>query len=57
VKGEVEMKKSLIGIAILLFAILLQQCSAGMEIFTLTIGLVGLTTTIFYGVKSDQRKS
>ena len=41
------MKKSLIGIAILLFAILLQQCSAGMEIFTLTIGLVGLTITIF----------
>lgn len=50
------MKKSMIGIAILLFAILLQQCSAGMEIFTLMIGIVGLTITIICGVKSDQKK-
>lgn len=30
------------GIAILLFAILLQLCSTGMELLTLGIGIVGL---------------
>ena len=34
------------GIAILLFAILLQLCSTGMELFALTIGVVGLVYTI-----------
>ena len=50
-KGDVNMKKSLIGIAILL-----QQCSAGMEmdILSFMIGIVGLIITIICGVKSDQ---
>lgn len=30
------------GIAILLFAILLQMCSSGMELLTLGVGIVGL---------------
>ena len=30
------------GIAILLFAILLQMCSSGMELLTLAVGAVGL---------------
>lgn len=36
------MQKSRQGIAILLFAILLQLCSTGLEILSLGIGLVGL---------------
>ena len=34
------------GIAILLFAILLQMCSSGMELLTLAVGVVGLVFTI-----------
>ena len=34
------------GIAILLFAILLRLCSTGMEMFTLSIGTVGLIIAI-----------
>lgn len=34
------------GIAILLFAILLQLCSTGMEILTLALGIVGLILSI-----------
>lgn len=40
------MSKSLIGIAIILFAILLQLCSAGMGWLSLGIGIVGLIVTI-----------
>ena len=36
------MKRSVKGIAVLLFAILLQLCSTGMELLTLAIGIVGL---------------
>lgn len=36
------MKRILMGIAVLLFAILLQLCSTGMELFTLGIGIIGL---------------
>ena len=36
------MKKIGLGIAILLFSILLSLCSAGMELLTLVIGVVGL---------------
>ncbi|MEG1011636.1 MAG: hypothetical protein RSE54_07210 [Ruthenibacterium sp.] len=36
------MKKCYLGIGILLFAILLQMSSTGMEIVTLVLGLVGL---------------
>ena len=39
------MKKSK-GIAILLFAILLQMCSSGMELLTLAVGVVGLVIAI-----------
>ena len=35
------MKRSEKGIAVLLFAILLQLCSTGMELITLGIGIVG----------------
>ena len=34
------------GIAILLFAILLQLCSTGMELITLGVGVVGLVIAI-----------
>ena len=34
------------GIAILLFAILLQLCSTGLEILTLLLGIVGLMITV-----------
>ena len=34
------------GIAVLLFAILLQLCSTGMELFSLGIGIVGLVMTL-----------
>ena len=40
------MKKIGLGIAILLFAILLSLCSAGMELLTLVIGVVGLFFSI-----------
>lgn len=38
--------KKMRGIAILLFAILLQLSSTGMELITLGIGVVGLIVTI-----------
>ena len=44
-KGCDCMKKNK-GIAILLFAILLQMCSSGMELLTLTVGAVGLVLAI-----------
>lgn len=40
------MKKIGLGIAILLFAILLSICSSGMEIFAIGIGSVGLIFSI-----------
>ncbi|MCD7769074.1 MAG: hypothetical protein LUH36_03000 [Oscillospiraceae bacterium] len=40
------MKKIGFGIAILLFAIVFALCSAGMEIVTLLIGIVGLVFAI-----------
>lgn len=40
------MKKLGTGIAILLFAILLQLCSTGMEFISLPIGIVGLVFVI-----------
>ena len=41
------------GIAILLFAILLQLCSSGMELFTLAVGIVGLVVVLVDDVKKD----
>lgn len=46
------MKRNGKGIAILLFAILLQLCSTGMEILTLGIGVVGMILAIVGDVKS-----
>ena len=39
------------GIAILLFAILLQLCSNGMELLTLGIGVVGLIVAVVDDIK------
>ena len=39
------------GIAILLFAILLQMCSSGTELLTLGIGVVGLIVTVIDDIK------
>ena len=39
--------KKIRGIAILLFAILLQLCSDGMDIITLAIGGIGLVLAIY----------
>lgn len=47
------MKKVLIGISIILFAILLQLCSSGMELLALGIGLIGLFFTIISALKTD----
>ena len=41
------------GLAVLLFAILLQMCSSGMEWLVLGIGVVGLITTLI----DDHRKN
>ena len=41
------------GIAILLFAILLQMCSSGMELLTLAVGAVGLVVAIIDDSKKD----
>jgi len=41
------------GIAILLFAILLQMCSSGMELLTLAVGAVGLVLAIVDDSKKD----
>ena len=49
----VIMKKCMAGIAIILFAILLQLCSVGMEVFNLIVGIVGLIITIISAVKAD----
>lgn len=40
------------GVAILLFAILLQLCSSGMELLTLGVGVVGLVAALI-----DNRKN
>lgn len=46
------MSKSLIGIAIILFAILLRLCSVGIEWLSLGIGIVGLIVTIIFSLKN-----
>ena len=47
------MKRNGKGISVLLFAILLQLCSSGMELITLGIGVVGLLLAIAGDVKSE----
>lgn len=61
VKVEKEVKDPIIlggmlmkntkGIAILLFAILLQLCSSGMELLTLGVGITGLIISIIDDAK------
>jgi len=41
------MKNGNIGIALLLFAILLRLCSSGLDVAALIIGVVGLLVTLF----------
>lgn len=47
------MKTCLLGIALILFAILLSLNSTGMGIFSLLIGLIGLVATVFGVIKKD----
>jgi len=47
------MKKQLKGIALILFAILLQMCSAGMELLTLAMGVVGLVIAMIGDPKKE----
>ena len=42
------------GVAILLFAILLQLCSSGMELLTLGVGILGLILAIIEDKKSSE---
>jgi hypothetical protein len=46
------MKHALVGIAIILFAILLQLCSAGMEFAAFGIGVFGLFFTVISVLKT-----
>lgn len=41
------------GIAVLLFAILLQLCSTGMELFSIGIGVVGLVMALTCVAKQE----
>ena len=45
------MKKIGLGIGILLFALLFQLCSSGMEIVSLIIGAAGLIAVIFGSIE------
>ena len=47
------MKKCMLGISLLLFAILLNICSNGLDVISLVIGAVGLVVTI-YGAFSQK---
>ncbi len=49
------MKTCLLGIAILLFAILFQLSSTGLEPFTLGMGLLGLIITISGRASTDNK--
>lgn len=48
------MNKNGIGIAVILFAILLQLSSFGMEAITLGLGIAGLIITIFENSRSNK---
>lgn len=41
------------GIAVMLFAILLQLCSTGMELFAMVIGIIGLIVTFTRDRRSE----
>jgi hypothetical protein len=49
----ITMKKEQIGIGVILFAILLQLCSNGIEWLTLGLGIVGLIITVKFSLKSE----
>jgi hypothetical protein len=46
VKGDLKLKKIGLGIALILFAILLKLCSSGMDTFALLLGLIGLIISL-----------
>lgn len=48
---EIIMKKIGVGIGILLFAILFELCSSGLETVSLIIGLAGLVIVILGGIE------
>lgn len=52
-KKERDFMKKMKGIAILLFAILLQMCSTGMELLTLGLGILGLVVAIIDDAKKE----
>ena len=45
IKERVQMRKNR-GLAVILFAILLQLCCSGMELLAIGIGIVGLVVTL-----------
>jgi len=45
------MKNGNVGIALILFAILLQLCSSGLAVVSLTIGFIGLVDTFAENTK------
>lgn len=47
------MKKCLLGIGLLLFAILLIMCSTGMELYFFIIGFIGLFLVFLGAVSKD----
>ena len=49
------MKKALSGIGIILFAILLQMCSNGMDLLALGLGVIGLVVTIAFAFKEEKK--
>ena len=51
-EGEVSMKKIGLGIAILLFAIIISLCSSGMGLLVIGIGIVGLIFSIIGFIES-----
>ena len=51
-KGERPVKRSMTGIAVLLFAILLQLSGMGIEGLTILLGIAGLFITIYSEIES-----
>lgn len=50
------MNKIMLGIAIILFNILLALCTSGLQVFALIIGFAGLLLSVWgYGEEQDQK--
>jgi hypothetical protein len=47
------MKKTLMGIGLIFFAMLIQMCAAGWEWLSLPIGFIGLIITVVFAMKSE----